>query len=398
MIAILGAMAALGPFTMDLYLPAFPAVASELRVSASAVQVTLTATAVGLGVGGLLVGPLSDRTGRRVPLILATSLHVAASIGIALAPSIEVIAILRAAQGMGAAAGGVLASAMVRDLFGGIRLVKFLARIALVSGLAPIVAPVIGSQLLRAIDWRGVFAVLAAYGVVIVIAVVLFIPETSRPREGRKPSIAADLVNLVTDRAFVGAVALGGMSFTIIVGFLAISPFLFQSHFGLNPQQFGLYFAIQAIGLLITTQLAARLMHHFAPGRLAAGAFPVFLLSGVGLVLVDRLDLGVEFAMASCALLVATVGFCGPCLQILVLHGHPNEAGSAAALAGFANTTIGSLLSSIPALFGRPDALGLGLLVLGSSLIAMIVLWTLIRPWNAERLTPDDLTGPIFIA
>lgn len=397
LVLILGAMAALGPFTMDLYLPAFPAVAHELGVSEAAVQTTLTATAIGLGIGGLLVGPLSDRVGRRRPLIIATTLHVLASVGIAVAPSIELIAVLRAVQGAGAAAGGVLASAMVRDLFGGVQLVRFLARIALVSGLAPIVAPVVGSQLLLAIDWRGVFGVLAAYGAVIVIAVALYVPETIRRRDAARSSLLNDLTQLVKDRVFVGAVAVGGLSFTVIIGFLAISPFLFQSHFGLDPQAFGLYFAVQAVGLLITTQLAARLMRRVPPAVLLAWALPAFLLAGGGLITVAVLDLGVVWAMASCATLVATVGFCNPCLQVLVLHGHPDKAGSAAAIAGFANSTIGSLLSSIPALLGRADALGLGLLVAIAAAAAIGLTWLLLRPRQADRLVEDDLTGPIVI-
>jgi DHA1 family bicyclomycin/chloramphenicol resistance-like MFS transporter len=181
---VLGALTALGPFTMDLYLPAFPAVARDLLASATAVQATLTATAVGMGAGQLVVGPLSDALGRRWPLVIATTMHIGASALIALSPSIELVALARFAQGFGAAGGAIVASAMVRDLFGGQRLVKMAAQVALVSGFAPIIAPVIGSQLLLVVSWRGVFWILACYGLAVVFTAVLLIPET-RTRRGR---------------------------------------------------------------------------------------------------------------------------------------------------------------------------------------------------------------------
>src|SRR4051794_36572124 len=163
-IVALGALVALGPFTVDLYLPSFPAVAHDFNASDAAVQLTLTATSIGFAVGQLLVGPLSDKIGRRTPLLIATAVHVIASIGVAFAPDIEWLTVLRVLQGIGAAGGGVVATATVRDLFGGLPLVRTLSRLALVSGLAPIFAPVIGSQLLRITDWRGVFLFLPRGG------------------------------------------------------------------------------------------------------------------------------------------------------------------------------------------------------------------------------------------
>lgn len=177
-VLVLGALTALGPFTIDLYLPAFPALQDELGISASAVQLTLTGTMIGFGLGQLIVGPWSDKVGRRLPLILSTLLHIAASVGAAFAPDIAWLMVFRLLQGFGAAAGGVVAMAMVRDLFGGKPLVRMLSRLALVNGLAPVLAPVIGSQLLAFMDWRGVFWVLGAYGLVVVVAVALLIVET----------------------------------------------------------------------------------------------------------------------------------------------------------------------------------------------------------------------------
>jgi MFS family permease len=215
-VMVLGALTALGPFTMDLYLPAFPMVAADLHASAGLVQVTLTATAVGLGIGQLIVGPLSDAAGRRIPLVWATALHVLCSAVIVVAPTVDLVAVARFGQGAGAAAGAVVASAMVRDVFGGLRLVRIGARVALVNGAAPIIAPVLGSQLLLITTWRGVFAVLALFGLTVLLAAAILLPET-RPRTGRNPSTAATartrIAILLRDRIYVGTVLVSTMVF-----------------------------------------------------------------------------------------------------------------------------------------------------------------------------------------
>jgi DHA1 family bicyclomycin/chloramphenicol resistance-like MFS transporter len=165
-IVLLGALTALGPFTIDLYLPAFPVLEADFHTTAAMIQLTLTGTMIGFALGQLIVGPLSDKVGRRVPLLSVTALHVVASVAAALAPTLELLSVARVFQGAGAAAGGVVAAAIVRDLFGGRRLVVMLSRLALVSGVAPVLAPLVGSALLAVMPWRGVFVVLAVYGAV----------------------------------------------------------------------------------------------------------------------------------------------------------------------------------------------------------------------------------------
>ena len=183
-ILMLGALTALGPFTVDLYLPAFPALEESLGVSEAAVQLTLTGTTIGFALGQLVVGPLSDKFGRRMPLILATAVHITASLGAALSTDIATLGFFRVLMGIGAAGGGVVAMAMVRDLFSGYAMVRMFSRMALVNGLAPILAPVIGSQLLLFMPWPGIFFFLAAYGTCVLIAAVFVVRETL-PRELR---------------------------------------------------------------------------------------------------------------------------------------------------------------------------------------------------------------------
>lgn len=386
LVLLLGALTTLGPFTMDLYLPAFPSVMSDLATTEAGVQLTLTATALGLGVGQLIVGPLSDRFGRRPPLLIATVIHVIASIGVAAAPSVEWVTIARFGQGFGAAAGAVVASAMIRDLFSGGRLVRMLARIALVSGFAPIAAPLIGSQLLQLMDWRGVFGVLTGMGGVIVGGVVLLAPETLRPdARGVETRTALDrVVTLLRDPVYIGAAFVSACSFAVIITFLSTSPFIFQDDFRLDAQQFGWLFAVNAVGLLVATQFAARLMRHFPATHLLAAALPLMVASGIGLIASDGQLWPVT---AFSFLLVSLTGFCGPCTGYLILEHHPREAGTAVAVSGFVNSMVAGTVSLLPGVFGGVSASALGVVVVVAA-VAGVAALPLLRGAGEGSTTP----------
>jgi DHA1 family bicyclomycin/chloramphenicol resistance-like MFS transporter len=390
-IVVLGGLTALGPFTMDLYLPAFPLIETDLHTSSAMVQLTLSATAIGLGLGQLVVGPLSDSIGRKVPVASATGLHVASSLVIAIAPSIEVVAFARFGQGFGAAAGSVVAAAMIRDLFGGKRLVRMAARIALISGLAPIVAPIIGSQLLLFTDWRGVFWLLAGFGALILLAVVVVLPETlPRPARCSEQRRWTDRVGvLVRDRVYVGSVIVGATIFAAIVSYLSASPFIFQDGYGFSEQTFGLIFAVNAIGLLVATQVSARLMRRYRPASLLCLALPAMVLSGIGFVAVGVLDGAWWWAVAASLLLVALHGFSGPCLNVLILARHQQQSGTAVALGGFVNSVVGGILSLVPALLGGVSVLSLGVVVAGSAALGLAALLIVVRPSSVPELSAD---------
>src|SRR4030081_2561640 len=205
-ILVLGALIALGPLTIDMYLPALPALGADLGASASAVQLTLTGTLVGLGLGQLVIGPFSDAVGRRTPLIAGTALHVGAALLVLIAPNLAVLGLLRRVQGVGAAAAFVVAMAVVRDLFTGRAAATMLSRLMLVMGAAPILAPSIGAGILLTGSWRGVFVVLAALGVALLLVAIFLLKETlppSRRRTGSFRPVLRTYRMLVTDRQFV---------------------------------------------------------------------------------------------------------------------------------------------------------------------------------------------------
>jgi MFS transporter, DHA1 family, multidrug resistance protein len=388
-ILVLGALTALGPFTVDLYLPAFPALESDFGVSTAVIQLTLTATAVGFGFGQLLVGPWSDRVGRRLPLVLATSLHVAASLGVAFAPDIVTLGVFRVLQGFGAAAGGVVAMAMVRDLFGGLPLVRMLSRLALVNGLAPILAPVIGSQLLVILDWRGIFYFLAGYGIVVVLSTFFFIVETLPPArrvDAGHTTVRERYRSVLTDRTFVGVAIISAMTFSGLFAYLSSSSFLFQEIYGLNPQEFGLLFAVNSIGVVLGVQASAGLAKYFGPQWILSVTTGVLLVSAALIIVLDSFHLGLLGIVIPLWFFLTACGFGFPLVQVLALVNHPREAGTAASVLGALNFGLAGLTSPIAGLFGIHDAVPMGAVMAVTAMFSVLALWFVVRPWTVARL------------
>jgi DHA1 family bicyclomycin/chloramphenicol resistance-like MFS transporter len=388
-VIVLGALTALGPFTIDLYLPAFPALSSELGVSAASIQLTLTATTIGFALGQLLVGPWSDKVGRRAPLIIATALHIVASAGVAFAPDVTWVAVFRVLQGVGAAGGGVVAMAMVRDLFGGFPLVRMLSRLSLVSGLAPIVAPLIGSQLLLVLDWRGIFWFLTAYGVLVILAAMFFLVETlpAARREDRGHSSVRERYRaLFTDRVFVGVTLIGGMTFSGLFSYLSSSSFLFQDVYGLDAQQFGFLFAINSLGVVLGVQTSSRLAKHVGPQWILFGAVGGMFFSALAIVVLDVSNVGLAGILIPLFVFITSCGFAFPCQQVLVLANHGGEAATAASVMGAVNFGLAGLISPIVGLFGIHDAVPMGMVMALTAAVSIVTMWVVVRPGTVPAL------------
>ncbi|WP_180968911.1 multidrug effflux MFS transporter [Microbacterium aurantiacum] len=393
-IILLGALTALGPFTIDLYLPAFPVLEKDFDTTAAAIQLTLTGTMIGFAVGQLVVGPLSDKVGRRVPLIAVTALHVLASVAAAFAPDLGLLSAARVLMGIGAAAGGVVAMAIVRDLFGGRRLVVMLSRLALVSGVAPVVAPLIGSWLLTLMPWRGIFGFLAVYGAVMLVSAIVFIPETL-PKARRTGRGGATMLqryrSVLSDRVFIGVLIIGGMTFSGLFSYLSASPFLFQQTHQLDPQQYGLLFAANSLGLVIGVQIASRLAARFGPQWVMAYSTAVLLAAGAAIIVTDQLGLGLWGTVIPLFVFMTACGFTFPNVQVLALDRHGKAAGTAASIIGASNFGVAGFISPVVGWISHDagiTATTMASVMVGCAVIGVLSLWLIVRPRTVGMLTP----------
>lgn len=386
-IVVLGLLTALAPFTIDLYLPAFPILQQDLEVSTAAVQLTLTATIIGFAAGQLVVGPLSDKVGRRLPLIIATAVHVLASIGAAMSTDITMLLIFRVLQGIGAAGGGVVAMAMVRDLFSGYPLVRMMSRLALVTGMAPIVAPLIGAQLLTFMSWPGIFWVLSGYGLLVLIAAMFLIVETlPAAQRTSETSTLARYRALFSDRIFVGILILGGFNFAGLFSYLSASPFIFQGIYGLSPQQYGLLFALNSIAVVIGVQVSARILRRVGPQWVIAVATVVQFAMALLIVLFDQLGLGFFGTLVPLWFYVLASGFIFPCVQVIALANHGAQAGTAASLLGAVTFGFAGLISPVVGALGTSTATPMGIIMAACIGLGILSLWFIVQPKKVPAL------------
>jgi DHA1 family bicyclomycin/chloramphenicol resistance-like MFS transporter len=388
---VLGAFVAIGPLTIDMYLPSLPTITRELGTTAATVQLTLTGTLVGLALGQLVLGPLSDRFGRRRPLLAGTALHVLASLLILVAPDITTLGVLRVLQGVGTAAGAVISLAIVRDLFDGRAAATLLSRMFLVLGAAPVLAPTIGGEVLRFTSWRGVFALLAAYGVALLAVGWFALRETLPPERRSRDGVAGTLRTyrgLFRDRAYVGLVVVAGLTMAALFSYVAGSSFVYQEQFGLGEQQFGLLFGAGAVWLIAATQLNPVVLRWFSPATVLVTAIAFGAVAGSVLLVLAGTGVGGLFGVALplWAVLFAA-GLALPNAPALALSRHGEAAGSAAAVLGAVQFGIGAAVSPVVGLLGN-DAAAMGTAVLAVMALALVVLLTVVRPWQLP--VPDD--------
>lgn len=343
---------------MDLYLPALPALSRDLSASTSDAQLTLTACLVGLGSGQLLSGPLSDRFGQRRPLMIGVSIYAVASLLCAFAPNVSTLYALRLLQGLAGAAGIVIARAVVRDLYDGREAAHFFALLVLISGSAPVLAPVIGGQLVRFTSWRGLFVVLAGVGVALALA-TLALPETlpvQRRHAGRLRSVFAALVPVLRDVRFLGYALVCGLGFAALFAYIAASPFVLQDIAGLSPQLCSLVFAANAIGVVVVGQVTGRLVHRVPLHRLLVVGSSVASIGALALLAVV-LSVGVRLpGVPALFLVVASVGMLTPTATALALSAYGGSPGSASAVLGTLQFALGALVAPLVGVAGSQTA------------------------------------------
>ncbi|WBO66677.1 multidrug effflux MFS transporter [Streptomyces camelliae] len=397
---VLGGLTATPPLAMDMYLPSLPEVTRSLHAPAATVQLTLTACLAGMALGQLVVGPLSDRWGRRRPLLTGLAVYVVATALCALAPNVETLVAFRLAQGLAGAAGIVIARAVVRDLYDGDAMARFFSTLMLISGAAPIVAPLIGGQILRVTDWRGVFVVLTVVGALLAALVWLRLPETLAPEERQSGGAAESLRALralLADLPFTGYMLAGGFAFAALFAYISASPFVIQEIYGASPQTFSLLFGLNSVGLVAAGQLNGKvLVGRVALEKVLACGLTVIVLAATALLLMSTGafgDLGLAPTAAALFVLMTAMGITLPNTQSLALLRTRHAAGSASALLGTTSFLVGAVASPLVGVAGERTAVPMALVQLAGALVAAACFVGMCRPWNTRGNTRAGSEG-----
>jgi DHA1 family bicyclomycin/chloramphenicol resistance-like MFS transporter len=390
LIIALGALSGFGPLCLDMYLPALPQLPADLSSTSAAAQLTLSSCIVGLAVGQLITGPLSDRLGRRGPLLVGVAIFVVASVVCALTTSMTVLIAVRLVQGAAGAAGIVVGRAVVADMFAGKVAAAYFSAIATINGLAPILAPVIGGQVLRVGTWRTVFWVLAAIGVLMLVLAALVIKETLPPERRSSGGFGGTLRafgTLVRDRGYVGSVLAGSMVTAAMFGYISASPFLLQDGFGLSAQQFSACFALNATGIVLATQIGRVLLRRTTSFALLAWGVGQALVGAIALTATVFAGWGLVMVLVSLFVMVSAVGFALPHASAIAMDRHRRIAGSASALLGLTQFALGAVTAPLVGLGDGTAGTALAITALAATLVGVLAL--LIGRTEILAVVPD---------
>ncbi|MBD0747052.1 multidrug effflux MFS transporter [Streptomyces sp. CBMA152] len=386
---VLGGLTALPPLSMDMYLPALPEVTGALHAPAATVQLTLTACLAGMALGQLVVGPMSDKWGRRRPLLIGMVVYVLATAVCAFAPDAGLLIAFRLLQGLAGAAGIVIARAVVRDLYDGVEMARFFSTLMLISGAAPVVAPLIGGQVLRLTDWRGVFVVLTVVGLLLTLFVWKFLGETLPPErrhEGGVGEALRTMGGLLRDRVFTGYMLAGGLAFAALFAYISASPFVIQEIYGASPQTFSLLFGLNSVGLVAAGQINGKLLvGRVSLDKVLGCALGVVVLAAAALLVMTSGVFGrpgLAPVAAGLFVLMSAMGMATPNTTAQALMRTPHAAGSASALLGTSSFLIGAVASPLVGIAGEATAVPMAVVQLASGVAALLCFLLLCRPWQ----------------
>jgi len=388
-VVVLGLLSTFGPLSLDLYLPALPQLTDDLGASASLAQLSITACLVGLAVGQLVAGPLSDRLGRRRPLIVGLVAFLLASVACALAPTAAILVLLRLVQGLAGAAGIVISRAIARDLYSGRALMIFFSRLLLVAGLAPVIAPILGGQLTRVMTWRGIFGVLAGFGAVLLLAGLFGLKETLPPERRIVGSFRRTLQGyntLLHDRFFVGCALSSGLAGASMFAYIAGSTFVLQRIYGMSPQGFSLVFGCISLGLVTAAQGGARLALVWPLSRVLGFGLTINLLGATALLITVISGLPLAALIGALVIMVCAVGLIFPTANALAMADYPDLAGTASSLQGLSQFVFGAVAAPLVGIAGEQTALPLGIVATSVSLCAMTSFVSLVLPVARTRV------------
>lgn len=357
---LVGIVSAFGPFVTDFYLPALPALGSYFTTSASMVQLTLTVSMIGLAIGQLFIGPLSDRYGRKMPLIVSLILFILSTIGCLGSNTIGQFLVFRFIQGIAGAGGVVISKSIATDLYEGKQLARFFSMLSSVQGLAPICAPVLGGLLLTVSDWRGIFRTLLIIGFLLLLTTTRFRESLQTPVTGGLSAAFKAYLPVMRNRCFMHYVLVQAIAMGVMFAYIAASPFIFQEHYGLSPVIYSLCFGVNALGIMGGSLLIIRFKDVKAALSLGAKGF-LFMSLIVAVLLIGNLSVWV--VEAALFVLLVCLGMILPTSTTLALEPVRENSGNASAILGFLTFFVGGVCSPLA---------GLGNMFVSTSVIIVI--------------------------
>lgn len=379
---VLSLLTVFGPISMDLYLPVLPALTLDLSTATSTAQLTVTACLIGLALGQLVAGPVSDRFGRRRPLLIGVGVYIVTSLACAFSPTVELLVVARFAQGLAGAVGIVIAQSAGRDLYSGGQLIRFYGRLTVLGGLAAIVGPVIGGQLAAVTDWRGSFVFLSAVGAAILLAVAVVLRETLPPELRTSGGLRGTLGHfqlLLADRVLLGAVLVTGFLNAALFAYLSGATYVLQDTYGLSPQGYSLAFGLNSLGYMLFGYLGGRLAERWSERATLAAGILLALLGAAGILATGLAELSLAAIVGSLFAMVSGVAVTAAPATSLALAGYPAIAGTASSLLGMARFAFGGLSAPLVGLAGASATVPLGIVAVVSCCAAVLTSFLLRR-------------------
>ncbi|MFC3212638.1 multidrug effflux MFS transporter [Planomicrobium okeanokoites] len=381
-VILLGALTAMIPFTIDMYLPAFPTLADVYHTNASAVQLSLTACLLGLAFGQLVTGPLSDSLGRKKPLIIFLIAYAIASVACIFAPNIYIFVGLRFVQGFAASAGLVISRAIVRDVSSGSELTRLFALLMVVNNLVPLLAPSVGSTVLLFADWKGIFLILSLLGLILLFVSAWRLEETLPPERRVPGNLTETFSNfsiIIKNRKFTGYALAQGLLIGGVFAYVAGTPFIYQNIYGVSPQVFSILFGMNGIGLIFGSYAVGRFSHLWSEKKFLEVALYTATAAGAVLLAVVLVDGPLWAVVIPIFFFVTSIGVVGTASFTLAMEEQSRVAGSASALLGLLPFVLGAVAAPLVGVAGEETAVPLGLIIFTMCLLALLAYLFLVK-------------------
>jgi len=378
LILILGALTAIGPFSIDMYLPGFPAIARSFHTTTAEVSLSLSSFFIGISLGQLLYGPLLDRFGRKNPLYAGLMLYIITSAGCFFAASIEALVVLRFVQAIGSCAAAVASMAMVRDVFPPEDNAKVFALLILILGVSPMIAPTVGGYLTDAFGWQSIFIILAVIAFLVLIAVIFGLPESYPPDplfSLRPKPIIENFITVLKHPQFYTYAICGAIGFSGLFAYLAASPFVFMVVFGVSSKAYGLIFALLSVGFIGSSQVNSLLTKYFSSSQIVSVSIAA-MVAAAAIFFIGSINgwFGIAGTIFMVFAFLCGVGITYPNTSALSLAPFSKNAGTAAALMGAFQMAVGSLASVVVSLFKSHSSIPMAGIMLVAALLALIIL------------------------